>query len=341
MKPGAEPMARVWSTGMTYSWLSTVRTRRMAPTERGGDGAGGVAGRPAMRHVPVMPEEVLSDLALKPGGIAVDATLGLGGHALRMIDAIRPGGVLVGLDLDTEMLQTARDRIGKPDDIRVELHHQDFRDLRELLQRLGYRADGILFDLGLNTAQVLSPERGFSFLEEGPLDMRMDRSRGEPAAALLGKMTPAQIERVLRDYGDERWARAIAKRIVETRKQRPLKTTRDLVECVLAAIPPKARERRIHPATRTFQAIRILVNGELEGLDLALEDAAGCLAPSGTLAVLSYHSGEDRIVKTAFRKLAQTGFIELHRKPLEPGEEEVARNPRSRSAKLRSLRRTS
>jgi len=167
----------------------------------------------------------------------------------------------------------------------------------------------------------------------------MDRSKGEPASAILNRMSSGELEQMLWDYGDERWARMIAKRIVERRKAKPLRTTSDLVECVLAAIPTGARDKRINPSTRTFQAVRIYVNRELEGLEEALRDAAECLSPGGVLAVLSYHSGEDRIVKNAFRDLAKEGFKDLYKKPLLPSEEETRANPRSRSAKLRALAR--
>ena len=170
--------------------------------------------------------------------------------------------------------------------------------------------------------------------------MRMDRSSGEPASALLNRLSPDEIEAILWNFGDERWARAIAKAIVARRKERPLRTTADLVDVVQAAVPAGARDKRIHPATRTFQAVRIAVNRELDELDEAVTDAAMTLALGGTLAVLSYHSGEDRQVKRAFRALAGEEFEEPLRKPQEPTAEEIARNPRSRSAKLRLLRRT-
>lgn len=342
MRAYSESPRRVWSAGFTYSWMSTMRSRRI-PT----DSAFIVAPEDAHsfvqqpRHVPVMVEEILRDLRLKPGSVVVDGTLGLGGHALRMIEAIKPGGTLVGMDWDAQMLDLARKRLGSPEGVRLYLYHEDFRHVKSVLDLLGLRADAMILDLGLNTAQIQAPERGFSFNDEGPLDMRMDQSKGEPAAALLNRLAPAQIEEALQEFGDERWARAIAKTIVETRKARPLKTTADLVACVLAAIPPKARDKRIHPATRTFQAIRVMVNREFEGLDQAVRDAASALAPLGTLSVLSYHSGEDRIVKGAFRELSEQGFEELHKKPLQPAHDEIARNPRSRSAKLRSLRRLS
>lgn len=291
-------------------------------------------------HVPVMLSEVLADLDLKPGGVVADGTLGLAGHALEFVPRVAPDGVLVGMDWDASMQEIAKTRIGDPEDVRLHFVHADFRQMPETLQDLGLLADGVLLDLGLNSAQIDDPSRGIAFREEGPLDMRMDRSTGEPASALLNRWPLNQIEQVLHDYGDERWARAIAKQIVARRSERPLRTTQDLVDCVLAAIPPRARDKRIHPATRTFMAIRIAVNRELDGLEQALVEIARCLAPGGTLAVLSYHSGEDRAVKQAFRALAEEGaYVELHRKPLVPTAAEVAANPRSRSAKLRSLRR--
>lgn len=294
-----------------------------------------------LRHDPVMLREVLDVLALRPGDVAVDGTLGLAGHALRFVEAIRPGGTFVGLDWDESMLAEARVRLGEQFGVELFLVHSDFRRIAEVLEELGgFRANGVLLDLGLNSAQVDDPRRGISFREEGPLDMRQDRSQGEPASALLNRLGPVEIERILWEYGDERWAKAIARQIVERRREHPLRTTTDLVDAVLAAIPPRARDKRIHPATRTFQAVRIAVNGDLNGLDEALQDAARSLAPGGALVVLSYHSGEDRIVKQVFRQLAEEGFVDLFRKPLVPGADEVARNPRSRSAKLRALRRS-
>ncbi|HVL38056.1 MAG TPA: 16S rRNA (cytosine(1402)-N(4))-methyltransferase RsmH [Fimbriimonadaceae bacterium] len=288
-------------------------------------------------HEPVMAEEILQVLPLRAGSLVVDGTVGLGGHARRFLERIEPGGHLVAMDWDGSMLSIARGRLGEPAGATVEFVNRDFR---EMAQVLGARqADAILLDLGLNSAQVDDASRGISFLHDGPLDMRMDRTKGEPAAAMLNRLGPQEIEQILWDLGDERWARAIARKIVERRKQKPLRTTADLVESVLAAVPAGARDRRIHPATRTFQAIRIQVNQELEGLDQALQDAARCLAPGGVLAVLSYHSGEDRIVKQAFRLLADEGFADLYRKPLLPQEAEIRRNPRSRSAKLRALAR--
>lgn len=288
-------------------------------------------------HEPVMVHEVLRALALKPGDCVVDGTLGLGGHSLHFVDAIRPGGTLLGLDWDESMLAIARERIGSPKEVTVHFIHSDFREMTMALQEYSIRPNGILLDLGLNSAQIEDPARGITFRQNGPLDMRMDRNRGEPAAALLNRLSPQAIEDGLLEYGDERWARAIAKKIVERRKDMPLRMTDDLVECVLAAIPVRARDKRIHPATRTFQAVRIMANAELEGLGEALEDAARALHEGGCLVVLSYHSGEDRIVKNVFSKLVEEGFHQVDKKPLGPTESEVRRNARSRSAKLRAI----
>ncbi|MEI7577988.1 MAG: 16S rRNA (cytosine(1402)-N(4))-methyltransferase RsmH [Armatimonadota bacterium] len=290
-------------------------------------------------HDPVMVDEILAALALKSGDVVVDGTLGLAGHSMRFIDAIRPGGILVGLDWDESMLAIAKQRVGKPEGVTVHLVHSDFRDMKEVLIEYGIRPNGILLDLGLNSAQIEDPARGITFKEDGPLDMRMDRSKGEPAAALLNRMSPQAIQDALEDFGDEKWAHRIAQKILLRRKEQPLRTTNDLIECVLAAIPVNAREKRIHPATRTFQAIRILTNAEFDGLREAILDAASMLAENGNLAILSYHSGEGRIVKRAYQELAQEGFVLVDKKPRIPSEAEIGRNARSRSAKLRVIRR--
>lgn len=292
-----------------------------------------------MRHDPVLVEEILQLLPLVPGAVVVDGTLGLGGHSLRFLERIRPGGILVGLDWDENMLQEARTRLGAGEGARVELFHRSFTEIKETLAELGLEANGILLDLGLNSAQVDDSERGFSFQQDGPLDMRMDQSRGEPASAMLNRLTVHQISDLLKNLGDERWAVAIARVIVAKRKASPLRSTQDLVDCVLEAVPPRAREKRIHPATRTFQAVRVAVNGELDILESALQNAALSLGWGGVLAVISYHSGEDRIVKHTFKDLAQKGYQLLTQKPITPKDHEMLANPRSRSAKLRALKR--
>jgi len=240
------------------------------------------------------------------------------------------------------MLQEARRRLESVKDCNIHFVHSDYRQIPAALQELvpNRLADGILLDLGLNNAQILDPTRGITFRQEGPLDMRMDRSQGEPASALLNRISPPEIEKILRDYGDERWAKRIAEVIVTTRKENPLRTTEDLVQCVLKAIPTGARDKRIHPATRTFQAVRIAVNHELEGLRESVLKMAQKLQNQGVLIALAYHSGEDRQIKQAFQELqSEECFEVLFKKPLQPSEEEISKNPKARSAKLRAIRR--
>jgi 16S rRNA (cytosine1402-N4)-methyltransferase len=292
-------------------------------------------------HAPVMLNEILALLPLTAGGTAVDGTLGLAGHGREMANRVAPGGRFLGMDWDASMLEVAKARLSEVAGVEMAFARGDYRELPAEMAKLGWRADGILLDLGLNSAQIDDSERGIAFKEDGPLDMRMDRTSGEPASSLLNRASLDEIERILWDLGDEKWARAIARKIVERRKEVPLRTTKDLVECVLAAVPVKARDKRIHAATRTFQAVRIAVNRELEGLTEAIEEIGKCLKPGGVLAVLSYHSGEDRAAKRAMRSLAENGNEELYRKPETPTAEEIQRNPRSRSAKLRAIRRTS
>ncbi len=300
-------------------------------------------------HVSVMVQQVLSYLPLRPGAVVVDGTLGLAGHSRQFLERIVPGGLLIGIDTDNEMLQEARKRLEQVESgATISLHHTDFRELPSIVNQvcLGVGrpagANAILLDLGLNNAQIEDPERGITFKQDGPLDMRLDRSSGEPASAILNRLSAPQIEQILWDYADERWAKKISQVIVERRKTTPLKTTADLVDCVLAAIPGALRDKRIHPATRTFQAVRIYVNQELAGLEDALMGAAKSLAEHGVLVILSYHSGEDRAAKHAIRLLAQTGdFEDLARKPILPTEEEIRINPKARSAKLRAVRRRS
>lgn len=292
-----------------------------------------------LKHDPVMLAEILRILPIGHGATVVDGTLGLAGHSIEMLDRLAGSGRFMGMDWDSSMLERARERIGRYSEVEIELVHSDYRNLPEEMEKRGWQADGILLDLGLNSAQIDDAERGIAFKEAGPLDMRMDRSSGEPASSMLNRMSLDQIEQILWDLGDERWAKAIARKVVERRKSTPLRTTQDLVDCVLAAVPVKARDKRIHPATRTFQAVRIAVNRELEGLEEAIADIGRTLKPGGVLAVLSYHSGEDRATKRAMKELSEEGFDELFRKPATPTAEEIARNPRSRSAKLRAVRR--
>ena len=297
-------------------------------------------------HVPVMMQEVLDALPLRPGGTAVDGTVGLGGHSWEIGQRLAPDGLLVCLDWDESMLSHAKAKLGSLQGVDVKFFQADYREIKAKLVSSCIEAgrdpiaDAVLLDLGLNNAQIEDQARGISFRADGPLDMRMDRSKGEPVSAVVNRLSPAEIEEILWDYGDERWARKIAQVIVERRKQSPLRTTDDLVDCVMAAIPAAKRDKRLHPATRTFQAFRIFINQELEGLQDAVMDAARCLAAQGVLVVLSYHSGEDRAVKNAFKDLVQEGYEIITKKPAKPTQAEIALNPKSRSALFRAIRRT-
>jgi 16S rRNA (cytosine1402-N4)-methyltransferase len=252
---------------------------------------------------------------------------------------------LVGVDRDPEAIALARGALERFGD-RVQLIHGDFRELPRLLSPLHpERFDAILFDLGVSSAQLADPSRGFSFSMEGPLDMRMDRHGGGPTAReILHALPEARLARIIREYGEERWARQIARGIVSARRRGSLETTQDLATVVSRAIPRRLWPRRIHPATRTFQAIRIAVNQELDRLEEALEEAIGLLKAHGRICVIAFHSLEDRVVKHLFRRLAAPGAVPgvqiLTRRPVTPSVEEMARNPRARSAKLRAAERS-
>jgi len=286
-------------------------------------------------HVPVLLEETLELLAVRPGGLWVDGTLGLGGHAEAVLRATAPDGRLVGLDRDEEALERARTRL-VPFGARVRLAHADYR---EIPARLGdERASGILLDLGVSSLQLDDAERGFSFQREGPLDMRMDRSERGTAAELVNRMREGELADLIHEYGEEPFSRRIARAIERARQTEAIETTTRLAEIVRRAAP-KSRRPGFHPATRTFQALRIRVNRELDGLGEAIERAAACLRSGGRLVVIAFHSLEDRAVKQAFRSLAGRDFSLLTKKPLRPGDVELRRNPRARSARLRALRR--
>ena len=286
-------------------------------------------------HVSVLLAETLELLAVRPGGLYVDGTVGLGGHAEAVLRASAPDGRLVGLDRDGETLARARARLA-PFGERVRLEQGDYREIPERLA--GEKADGILLDLGISSVQLDDAERGFSFQAEGPLDMRMDRSSGTTAADVVNRTRESELADILHEYGEEPAARRIARAIAFARERKPLATTRELADVVRRAAP-RSRRPGLHPATRTFQALRIRVNRELDGLGEALERAASCLAPGGRMAVIAFHSLEDRASKEAFRALSTRGFRLLTKKPVRPGEDEVRANPRARSARLRALRR--
>ena len=290
-------------------------------------------------HVPVMLAEVLEALAPGRGGTFVDGTVGLGGHAAAVLAA---GATrLIGIDRDSEALAVAGARLAEWG-ARVELLHGDYRQIDSLLDRAGVgRVDGILVDLGLSSFQLEAEGRGFSFQRDEPLDMRMDRTAGPTAAELLAAVGERELADLIFAYGEERYSRRIARSIVAARAEAPIATTGRLADIVRRAVPRKGYSR-IDPATRTFQALRIRVNDELEGLDRFLEAACGRLAAGGRLAVIAFHSLEDRVVKHTMRRVAgggDAGLRLLWRKARKPGEAEVDANPRARSAKLRAIER--
>jgi 16S rRNA (cytosine1402-N4)-methyltransferase len=297
----------------------------------------------------VLLRETIEFLAVERGGLFVDCTLGLGGHSEAILQASSDAQVL-GIDRDEEALGAARERLAEFGG-RFRAVHADFRELTRVLARAKVSAPrGILADLGVSSFQLDSPSRGFSFRHEAPLDMRMDQSSGETAAELLGRLPEVEIARLIFEYGEERHSRRIARRIVDRRERgEPIQKTHDLADLVERAVGGK--KRRIHPATRTFQALRIAVNHELEGLDHFVADAVDTLEPQGRLAVISFHSLEDRIIKRTLLRLsgrcqcpprvpqcscgARQAVEILTRRPVTAGEDEIAENPRARSAKLR------
>jgi 16S rRNA (cytosine1402-N4)-methyltransferase len=289
-------------------------------------------------HEPVMVGEVLEQLAPSRGGVYVDCTVGLGGHARALLDA--GASTLVGLDRDPAALALARAAL-EPYGKRVVLVHTDYRQVERVLDAQGVaRVDGMLADLGVSSMQLDAEGRGFSFRRDEPLDMRMDTTAGPTAAEALRGVDEGALADLIYEFGEERHSRRIARAIVRARQERQIETTGQLAEIVRRAIPRKGYSR-IDPATRTFQAIRIWLNRELEGLDDFLRAAAGRLATGGRLAVIAFHSLEDRVVKHTLRALQADGTLAVRTKrPLVPTEAEVARNPRARSAKLRAAERT-
>jgi 16S rRNA (cytosine1402-N4)-methyltransferase len=291
-------------------------------------------GREAVGHVPVLLKEAIDFLAVRRGGTYIDATVGLGGHSLEIVKRLGAPGHLIGFDKDPKSLEIARERLaGIEDWPRIELRHGSFADLAN--EREPKTVDGILADLGVSSLQFGDPARGFSFQAEGPLDMRMNPQSGLTAEQVVNHMGERELADVIYEFGEERRSRRIARAIV---RSRPVKTTAKLAEIIAAAARPMNQaERRIHPATRTFQALRIFVNHELDDLRRLLEAAPQLLKPGGRLVVISFHSLEDRIVKDAMREgMKQGHYRVLTRKPVTASEEEVDRNPRARSAKLRA-----
>lgn len=307
-------------------------------------------------HQPVMVGEALRYLRVVPGAVIVDATLGLAGHAQAILQAIVPGGFLIGIDRDRDSLEIARLRLAEYAGS-WRLFHDNFKNLALVLNNLGAKpVDGILLDLGVSSYQLLSPERGFSFQTDAMLDMRMDQGQRFTAADLVNSMPEDQLADLIYRYGEERFSRRIAAAIVAERQRGPISRSSQLADIISRAVNVRGYQR-IHPATRTFQALRIAVNRELEGLEQFLKEAVSFLKPGGRIVVIAFHSLEDRIVKTAFRKLSGQCVCDrppelcqcsrevlahvITRRPVTPEASELAANPRSRSARLRVLERIS
>ena len=294
-------------------------------------------------HAPVLLDEAIGFLAPVPGGVYCDATVGLAGHALAILQRSAPDGRLVGIDRDPASLELAGARLAAFGD-RVMLVHSRFGSIRTVLERAdALPLDGCLVDLGVSSMQLDRSDRGFSFRHSGPLDMRMDQSQGETAADFLGRADETELEAILRDLGEERFARKIAASIVDVRGSEDLSTTSALARLVARVVP--SRERGKDPATRTFQALRIAINDELGEIERLLADIPSCLRPGGRLVVISFHSLEDRIAKRCFRALAGReapggpSLRILNKHVVVASDEERGRNPRSRSAKLRAVER--
>lgn len=293
-------------------------------------------------HIPVLLREVLGILNPQPGQIFIDATIGGGGHSEKILEKISPGGTLLGIDLDRKELEETRERLLKFNkENKVILECSSHTDLKILIEKHGLgKIDGILFDLGFGT-HSLAAGRGFSFQTEEILDMRYSlEATALTAREVLNEWSKEELERIFREYGEERFSRRIAEKIAEERRQRPINTTAELVRIVSKAMPKFLGRSRRNPATRIFQALRLAVNHELENLERVLPEALEILVPSGRIAVISFHSLEDRIIKRFFKERSKKGEIEiLTPKPISPSRIEININPRSRSAKLRAARK--
>lgn len=302
-------------------------------------------------HVSVLLEETVQALAPRRGGRYIDGTLGGGGHAEAVLERSAPDGMLLGLDQDETALAAAGRRLARFG-ARVRLRHGNFARMAEVAAEEGFTgADGVLFDLGVSSPQLDVAERGFSYQHDAPLDMRMDRTQPTSAADLVNQLPEEELARIIREYGEERWAKRIAQFIVQRRQKQPIETTGELVDLIKAAVPAAARRAGPHPAKRTFQALRIAVNDELGALQKGLQAAVRVLRPGGRIAVISFHSLEDRICKETFAALARGCVCPpelpvctcgskpelkiLTRRPVTASLQELERNPRARSAKLR------
>lgn len=303
------------------------------------------------KHIPIMLEQVIEGLDIKPDGIYVDGTLGGGGHSYEIAKCLTNGGRLIGIDQDEAAIKAASKRLSEFED-RVTIVRSNYAQMTSVLQSLGIeQVDGILLDLGVSSHQLDTAERGFSYMEDAPLDMRMDRRQEKTARDIVNYYSQAELTRIIRDYGEDKFASKIASKIIAFRENKPVETTGELAEIIKSAIPMKYRLTGGHPAKRTFQAIRIELNRELGVLEESIEGMLDILSDGGRMAVITFHSLEDRIVKSAFKKAESPctcppdfpicvcgrkskGFVAL-RKPAVPTDEEMERNPRAKSSKLR------
>lgn len=303
------------------------------------------------QHVSVLLEEMIENLNIKAEGIYVDGTLGGGGHASKICEHLNEQGLLIGIDQDEEALKVAEGRLLKYSNQKIFVH-SNFSYIKNILVQHNISGiDGMILDLGVSSYQLDEGSRGFSYKHDAPLDMRMDRSKGFSAETIINEYEEKELQRIIQEYGEERWAKRIANFIIRERSQKPIKTTGELVEIIKNAIPAAARRSGPHPAKRTFQAIRIEVNNELGILEQTVRDISEVLNPGGRICVITFHSLEDRIIKNTFKDLSITckcppeypvckcdgkaALKVITRKPILPSEEELQNNPRSRSAKLR------
>ena len=307
------------------------------------------------RHVSVLLRETIEGMNIRPDGIYADGTLGGGGHASEVAARLTEGGRLIGIDQDADAIAAATERL-KPFGDRVTIVRDNYVNMKHVLADLGIEAvDGICLDLGVSSYQLDTAERGFSYMEDAPLDMRMDRRADRTAADLVNECSEQELFRIIRDYGEDRFAKNIAKHIVKARERKAIRTTGELADIIRGAIPMKIQVTGGHPAMRTFQALRIALNGELQVLEDSIDEMIGLLKPGGRICIITFHSLEDRIVKNGFRRnespcTCPPGFpvcvcgkksrgVVITKKPILPSEEETEENPRSRSAKLRIFER--
>lgn len=306
-------------------------------------------------HISVLLDECIDNLNIKPDGVYVDCTMGGAGHSKEIVKRLSKDGLFIGFDQDISAINTAKERLSEYSD-RVKFVHSNFQNLKNELEKIGvYKVDGVLADLGVSSHQLDEADRGFSYMQDAPLDMRMDIRCSFSAYDVVNTYSEAELSKIIKDYGEDNWAKRIAKFIVEGRKEKNIETTGELVEIIKKAIPKKARIDGPHPAKRTFQAIRIEVNNELGVITEMIDDAASIMNEGGRICIITFHSLEDRIVKNAFRDLATDCICPPHipicqcdkealvkvitRKPILPTDKEIEENPRSRSAKLRVAER--